>query len=107
MPIRVCLDPRCPNPAHWRGRCQEHARTNDRNIRRAGYHIYRTKRWRTTRSRHLHNHPLCDHCGNVAEDVHHRIDLADGGQPYAPANLQSLCHPCHSRLTRASQSATN
>ena len=103
MPIRVCLEPRCPNPATWRGRCRLHARTNDRSIKRAGYHIYRTAKWRHVRNRHLHQHPLCADCGTIATDVHHITDLADGGQPYAPHNLQSLCHPCHSRRTRATQ----
>ncbi len=107
MPIRVCADPRCPQPATYRGRCPQHARTNDRTINRAGRHIYQTAKWRHTRNRYLRQHPLCAHCGDIATDVHHVKDLAKGGAPYAPGNLQSLCHPCHSQHTRASQSATN
>lgn len=100
--IRLCLDPSCPNPATYRGRCQRHARAQDRNINRAGYRIYRTKRWRITRQRQLANHPLCE-CGQIATDVHHIIDLKDGGNPWNPANLQSLCHSCHAQISRRSQ----
>ena len=107
MPIRVCASPRCPNPAVYRGRCSEHARSHDRTINRAGYHVYRTAKWRHTRNRYLHDNPLCAHCGDIATDVHHITDLADGGNPYDFAGLQSLCHPCHSQHTRQSQNATN
>jgi 5-methylcytosine-specific restriction enzyme A len=102
MPVRLCLEPSCPNPATWRGRCQSHARKQDRNTQRAGYHIYRTKRWRNTRRAYLHDHPLCQ-CGKIATDVHHITDIADGGDPWHPNNLQALCHPCHSQTTRTRQ----
>lgn len=39
----------------------------------------------------------------AAVDVDHIKALADGGEPYDEANLRSLCHPCHSRITRAWQ----
>jgi 5-methylcytosine-specific restriction endonuclease McrA len=104
MPQAVCLEPGCPQPADYRGRCQTHATQRDRNIQRAGHHIYRTKRWRITRNHHLAQHPLCD-CGRIATDVHHRIDIADGGPPWAPTNLASLCHACHGKITRRRQTA--
>jgi 5-methylcytosine-specific restriction protein A len=101
----ACAEPACPQPATYRGRCPNHARTHDRNTNRAGYHIYRTKRWQIVRNHHLFHHPLCDHCGQIATQVHHRQDLEQGGQPWAPDNLQSLCGPCHARITRQRQSA--
>ena len=36
-----------------------------------------------------------------AVDVDHILPLADGGEPYDFDNLRSLCHACHSRVTRA------
>jgi len=100
--IAPCAEPGCPQPAAYRGRCRAHARVSERGILRAGYHLYRTKRWRLTRERQLRDHPLCE-CGAIAEHVHHRTDLAAGGAAFDPANLQSLCASCHSRETRQRQ----
>jgi 5-methylcytosine-specific restriction endonuclease McrA len=104
MPTRCCLEPTCPNPATWRGRCQIHNRSNERTIQRAGHSIYRTERWRRTREAYLFKHPLCEcGCGDIATDVHHLTDLDDGGDPWAFTNLQALTHACHSRITRQRQ----
>ena len=103
MPTRLCLAPGCPHPAAYRGRCPDHARTNDQTINRAGRKIYSSARWRHTRERYLLEHPLCERCGALGTDVHHRIDLADGGDPWSFTNLEGLCHACHSRITRAGQ----
>jgi 5-methylcytosine-specific restriction enzyme A len=98
----LCAEARCPDPPVYRGRCQRHARQRDRQINRAGRAIYNTKRWKLTRRRKLTETPLCE-CGAIATDVHHLQDIADGGDPWAMANLQSLCHSCHSKTTRAAQ----
>lgn len=103
MPQHVCTYPNCPHPATYRGRCPDHARTHNRDTRRAGAPVYAGKRWQRTRDWQLYEHPLCDICGRIATDVHHRQDLADGGAPYNPDNLQSLCRSCHSRITRQRQ----
>jgi len=47
----------------------------------------------------LFNHPLCE-CGEIATDVHHIKDIAKGGDPWSRANLQALCHRCHSIKTK-------
>jgi len=87
--------------ADWRGRCAEHNRDNERSIHRAGN--YSTKRWDLTRRRQLFEHSICQACGNaLATEVHHIKDLRDGGEMWDPDNLASLCHRCHSRVTRAS-----
>jgi 5-methylcytosine-specific restriction protein A len=101
MPTRLCLNAGCPNPATYRGRCATHARTNNRATHR-NRTIYNSKRWATTRSSVLFSHPLCP-CGAIATDVHHIVDLEQGGDPWARSNLQALCHPCHSRTTRQGQ----
>jgi 5-methylcytosine-specific restriction protein A len=46
---------------------------------------------------------LCEECkkeGRLvpAQEVHHKIALADGGT-HAESNLVSLCAACHSRVT--------
>ena len=56
-----------------------------------------------TRRRKLADTPLCERCGQIATDVHHRHDLAQGGNPWALDGLEALCHACHSRETRARQ----
>jgi 5-methylcytosine-specific restriction endonuclease McrA len=56
------------------------------------------RRWRDrTRAKFLADHPLCEHCGRIATDVHHRVDIAAGGSHWAFENLQALCHSCHGR----------
>lgn len=105
MPRRLCTWPGCPDPVKYRGYCQRHARAKERGTNRAGRAIYATKRWKLLRRRKLFETPLCEAegCGEIATDVHHRTDLADGGDPWKLANLQSLCHSHHSRETRAAQ----
>lgn len=106
MPTRLCSEPRCPHPATYRGRCPNHARTNDRAINRAGHSIYRTRRWQLLRRRVLYEQPICAGCDNeLAVDVDHIIAIEDGGAPWARNNLQGLCVPCHSRKTRREQLA--
>jgi len=48
---------------------------------------------------------MCDAIGvtRPATDVDHIRPLADGGSFDDPANLRSLCHACHSAVTRAWQ----
>lgn len=103
MPIRPCLEANCGSPATYRGRCPQHARTQDQAINRAGRTIYNKHKWKRTRERILFNQPLCARCGSVAEDVHHLVDLKDGGDPYDPTNLEPLCHACHSQISRRNQ----
>jgi 5-methylcytosine-specific restriction protein A len=101
MPTRLCLTPRCPNPATYRGRCATHSTTHNR----ATHHnraLYNSKRWKRTRERVLYEQPLCP-CGAIATDVDHITAIEAGGDPWARANLQGLCHPCHSTKTRREQ----
>jgi hypothetical protein len=103
MPVRLCAQRPCAKPATWRGRCPTHAPTLIRETRSANRPLYNRKRWRTTRRAQLARQPLCETCGQIATDVHHRQDIQAGGDPWDPANLASLCHPCHSRITRRTQ----
>ena len=101
MPSKLCLRPGCPNPRASRGYCRAHTPTRNNTDQRR---IYNSKRWTLTRRHQLDRHPLCE-CGEIATDVHHLKDLADGGNPWSPDNLQSLCHACHATITRARQTS--
>lgn len=67
--------------------------------------FYQSEKWRRCRKRFISQHPLCADCeeqGRLteAEEVHHKIDLADAPElAYEPSNLQGLCKSCHSRRT--------
>lgn len=69
--------------------------------------VYASRRWRdVTRPLQLRRHPLCDdheQRGQVvqATQVDHRKPLKEGGDPWDPSNLRSLCAPCHSVKTNA------
>ena len=105
MPVKLCSSPRCPHPATYRGKCSHHSRVRERQTNRAGKAIYNTKRWQMTRKAYLAKQPLCETegCGEIATDVHHRVDLADGGDPWNLEGLEALCHSCHSSTTRQRQ----
>lgn len=67
------------------------------------------RKWRDTRADFLWTHPLCtsESCLRIphylrpqATDVDHLDGLGPlGPAGHDPANLQALCHPCHSRKT--------
>ena len=64
---------------------------------RRGRSIYSTRRWARIR-RHIlaRDRYRCRGCGKTGVlEVHHRVSLADGGEPFAERNLLSLCLPCH------------
>lgn len=105
MPIRLCLEPRCPNPATYRGRCHHHARSNELHTHdRARKRIYNSRRWKLLRKRVLFEQPLCANgCDAISTDVDHIRAIEDGGDPWARTNLQALCQRCHSRKTRQEQ----
>jgi 5-methylcytosine-specific restriction protein A len=102
LPIRLCLEPRCPNPATYRGRCKPHARDRERTTH-PNKQVYNRARWRNTRRKQLHREPLCRQCGRIATDVDHITPIEQGGKVWDMANLRSLCKSCHSRTTRAAQ----
>lgn len=100
-PHKPCIEPGCPYYATTRGRCARHHSARRRATPTIHRAVYARKRWTMTRRRQLRDHPLCETpgCDRNATDVHHIVDLSDGGDPWDPANLQSLCHVCHARIT--------
>jgi 5-methylcytosine-specific restriction endonuclease McrA len=106
VPTRLCAEPRCPHPSTYRGRCPDHARTNNQRTHSHTAHraIYNSKRWAMLRRRVLFEQPICAGCDNaLAVDVDHIQSLDTGGAPYARTNVQGLCKQCHSMKTRQEQ----
>ena len=106
MPVRLCLEPRCPNPSTGKGRCDEHRkpieRERSRQRREATKGVYKRKRWEMARRFVLRRDPICKVCDNaLSTEVDHVVPLADGGDPYDPVGLQGICSPCHWRKTGA------
>lgn len=111
MPSRVqkpCAEPGCPRAAVRGGRCEEHAQVAEarRAARLAEVDRLRgsaaergyDRHWRVIRAAYLKRHPRCAVCGAVATDVDHITPRAVGGGDEW-ANLQALCHRCHSAKT--------
>ena len=61
--------------------------------------------WNKVRNEHLRHEPWCRSCRAAglrteATEVDHIKPLRSGGARLDHANLQSLCHPCHTAKTR-------
>jgi 5-methylcytosine-specific restriction endonuclease McrA len=70
--------------------------------------IYNSARWKRLRKLQLSREPLCRMCDAIgltveATDVDHIKAIVDGGDPWDIDGLRSLCHACHSSVTRAWQ----
>jgi len=94
-----------------RGYCGKHQ--PDRESARLNQDVrqwYRSRRWRTARALMLVSHPRCDGygtripCGARTVDVDHRVPhRGDPALFWDKANLQALCHRCHSAKTGTGQ----
>lgn len=73
-------------------------------------HLYNTAAWKRLREAQLNMEPLCCFCLEVgktteAKPVDHIVPhRGDPSLFYDPANLQSLCPPCHDTLKRQIES---
>jgi 5-methylcytosine-specific restriction endonuclease McrA len=109
VPTRLCLAAGCPERATVRGRCVEHARQEREQTRSVNDAWYSSKPWKMSRRKQLSDHPLCEYvdpatgveCGVIADSVHHRTPIEEGGARRDPANLMSVCRPHHSAIHRA------
>jgi hypothetical protein len=62
--------------------------------------LYDRQRWHRVSKRKLARDPICEGCGEQASrHVDHIVPLDQGGAQFDPANLQSLCIPCHTDKT--------
>ena len=113
-PKRLCVIPGCLNETNHLY-CKEHSSQANRR-----YNQYRRgpesnkrydSRWRSIRDLYISKHPLCQRCLEAghyvpAEEVHHILPLADGGDN-SDANLMSLCKSCHSSITLSAMRNNN
>ena len=98
----LCSEAGCTEEATTGHRCRTHERERNRRHRSEHKSIYNTRKWTFTRRRVLFERPLCERCGGIATDVHHRDGYDD---PYKLEGLEPLCHRCHSKITRSEQLA--
>jgi 5-methylcytosine-specific restriction endonuclease McrA len=89
---------------HRAGKCQTCSRTYERERARVkpSRLVRNSARFKKLRERiKARDHHRCQRCGSSHRlDVHHRIPLHQGGDPYDPANLETLCSDCHQGSTR-------
>lgn len=104
--MRPCFWPGCRNTVTKGRYCDAHRAVEQRQRGTSAQRGY-DYRWQKIRALHLQEFPLCADPFNVhdgapplATDVDHIQRKRDGGTN-DPSNLQSLCHSCHSRKTRA------
>jgi 5-methylcytosine-specific restriction endonuclease McrA len=110
VPIRLCREARCPNPATGKGRCDEHRkpieRERSRRRREATNGVYKRRKWELTRQAVLSRDPICKVCNEtLSTEVDHIKPLADAGAEYDLTNLQGICSPCHWLKTGAENQA--
>jgi 5-methylcytosine-specific restriction endonuclease McrA len=103
MSLSPCAEPLCPNlvPRGQRGRCPEHRKERDREIKRlAKTPGYKTQGWQRLRRRVLERDGYrCRECGRMADQVDHIVPVRLGGAQFDMDNCQSLCASCHSKKT--------
>jgi 5-methylcytosine-specific restriction enzyme A len=82
--------------------CAKHKKQSERkyNATRQDSRFYMGRDWQRVRREHIEAEPVCRSCKKaMATQVDHIIPRSKGGSDYDHANLQSLCHRCHSRKT--------
>lgn len=96
-PNRPCNHPGCGKLTRV-GHCDAHANNYDQARGTPAQRGY-GKAWRKLRQIILNRDPVCRSCSRAAStDVDHIRPRSKGGKD-DPANLQGLCHSCHSRKT--------
>jgi len=102
MPRKWCEYPGCSTLVD-KGMCDDHEESTTRVVspeRRERKRIYDSARWRALRQVILSKYDdVCAQCGALASDIHHKVSLADGGDPWDEDNLEALCKRCHSKET--------
>ena len=104
--MQFCPEPGC-GVVVARGRCDVHRR-NNRNTNAYAPVVHRwycSQRWQDLRADVIRAEPFCREClarglRALTADVDHiRKHAGDPDLFWDRANLQGLCHPCHSRKT--------
>lgn len=99
--LTVCNIHGCPQDAVNNGRCDHHQKKPWQRPSQST-RVTRDRRWPIARRKALHRaHHRCQQCGTRQHlEVHHRQPVSKGGAEYDPANLQVLCHTCHTQRHR-------
>ena len=98
--------PTCHRPATYRGRCQEHARTQEKARYNADTRKwYCTTDWAILRQAVLADDPICVMCKIApSTDVDHKVPHRGNYILFWDRdNLQGLCKSCHSAKTQKGQ----
>jgi 5-methylcytosine-specific restriction protein A len=98
---KSCLTQGCAEAATHGGYCEQcHSRREQSRAAERGTAAERGYgyRWSQLRLMVLRAHPACVVCGAPATDVDHITPKRRGGRDDM-ANLQALCHSCHTRKT--------
>jgi len=99
-PMKPCSHYGCRNLTRERY-CSVHRKEGKQWAGDQQYHKwYMSKTWKTIRSIHLSNNPLCVMCqrdGRITKgnEVDHIIPFNDWQSFIDMDNLQTLCRPCH------------
>lgn len=68
--------------------------------------LIHSRKWKEVRDKKIQMNPLCEICGNLAQEVHHikpleqytnNLDVMED-MAYRMDNLQCLCHQCHKNI---------
>ena len=64
------------------------------------YQFYKSWEWQCCRAAYLKKEPLCERCGQPAQQVHHKTKLTpqnikDPNVALNFENLEALCEDCH------------
>lgn len=92
--------------AGWGNRCLYCGRETNNRINGLPFcneeHYKRMKEglnWYYVRKKYLESHPICEICGvNKATEVHHIIEVSEGGDMFDENNLIAVCKECHKKL---------
>ncbi len=108
MPLRQCIEPKCPGTTRAGTRCKIHE-LERRRKRQRGQDARRGKtaargygaKWRRTKNAYLEAQGhQCEQCDARATAAHHKSPIREGGDS-DDGNLEALCHSCHGRITAA------
>lgn len=63
--------------------------------------VYKNPLWRALQRELKNERVPCERCGaRMATELHHKIRLIDGGEPFNLDNLEKLCVRCHKAAHR-------
>jgi 5-methylcytosine-specific restriction protein A len=109
-PLKPCLYAGCSNLVRS-GYCENHqkktvkidSKSSQEHIE--AHQLLYDRKWRKKRAVWLAANPWCENCMDYgkyepAEDVHHVIPHRGDVRIFNSGPFQSLCHYCHSRITR-------